>query len=470
MEYGLWHTLTQAAVLNRLWFTVWQSSLTVVIALAVGGSLAILERWLHQTTPRWFVGLCSLIVFLPPIIVTTSFIITYGQAGILNAGLTQLGLTPIHLLYTKAAVLLAHSYYNIPLAFIVLRTALAAVPTKLEDSSAIIGASRWQKWTLVYWPYLRLPLLGVSALIFLYCFTSFIVPLQLGGHQAQTLEVWLYQEIYLYHRYVSAAWIAGTQFFILAGGVALLLWAQPKILSLNQPHATNSTSSTSANFAIKICRLGLASFLTLPITMLLLHSVQQFFADQLNILAQTQFFAGLGRSLVIAACALTITIVSVWSVRLSGTIGLALVALSPITLAFVWLFTFGKGYISLIGAFIIALVPVVSIIFQTVKARQPRFLTTTARLLGASLWQQRLLEWQLTKPALRRCLAIGSIIVIGDATISSMLAKTDQPLAMPVVLQLISSYRFGLGSLALLLLLLLFFLIINLVYAHDHTA
>jgi hypothetical protein len=37
MEYGLWHTLTEPALLSHGWFTVWQSSLTVGIALLAGG-------------------------------------------------------------------------------------------------------------------------------------------------------------------------------------------------------------------------------------------------------------------------------------------------------------------------------------------------------------------------------------------------------------------------------------------------
>lgn len=472
MEYSLWHIVTQPAVLSRLWFTIWQSSLTVVIALLVGGGLAVAERWLRETTPRWFTTLCSLVVFLPPLMITTGFIATYGKAGLLNWLLTSLGIEPVQLLYTKAAVVLAHSYYNIPLAFLLVRAGLAAIPKTLEDSAAVLGARGWHRLTQLFWPYLRRPLFGVSALIFLYCFTSFIVPLQLGGNQAQTLEVWLYQEIYLYHRYAVAAWVAGLQFFVLAVCVSALLWAQPKIASQKNP-----SQKTAVEFSKKIrrpthvalsgLRLVATAFLITPLLLLLVRATTTLSGTPLTALWHSQFFTGLGRSLLVAATALLITIALVFSTRLPSWLGLVLVAISPITITFIWFTTFGKGYPSLIGAFIIILLPVVALIFQTVRAKQPRWLMGTARLLGASRLQQRLLDWRLTTPAVSRSIALGGIIILGDATLSSLLSRADQPLAMPVVLNFIASYRFGLGSMALAVMLVLFILTLSITYARD---
>lgn len=192
--------------------------------------------------------------------------------------------------------------------------------------------------------------------------------------------------------------------------------------------------------------------------------------QNINLLAQSQFGFGLGRSLLITASALGLTLLLVWLFRLPNTLTLALVAISPVTLTFVWFFVFGKGYISLIAAFVVLLLPVVGVLFQTVRARQPKFVLRTAQILGATPLQVRVLEWRLTQPAVRRSLALGSIIVLGDATLSSLLGQATQPLAMPVVMNFIASYRFELGSLSLVILLLCFSVIVMLTYAHDRPA
>lgn len=470
MGYSLWDIITQSAILSRVWFTVWQSGVTVILALLVGGGLAVLERQLRTATPRWFLALCSLIVFLPPLIISTGFIMAYGRVGALNQLIQLLGSAPLQLLYTKATVAAAHSYYNIPLAFLVLRAALANVPQSLEDTAAVCGARGRQVLTDLYWPLIRRPVMACAALIFLYCFTSFIVPLQLGGHQAQTLEVWLYQEIYLYHNYAAAGLIAASQLIILASLVAMLLKLKPTMLTNTGGFNTTTASSPpliKSKIVLRLYRLVITIFLAGPLMVLVARSMSAISWKNITLLAQSQFGLGLGRSLLIATSALSLALLLVWLLRLPNTLTLTLVAISPVTLTFVWFFVLGKGNISLIAAFVVILLPVVGVLFQTVRARQPKFLTRTAELLGASPLQVRLLEWRLTQPAVRRSVALGSIIVLGDATLSSLLSQADKPLAMPVVMGFIASYRFELGSLALSVLLLSFSILLMLAYAHD---
>jgi thiamine transport system permease protein len=417
-------------------------------------------------------ALCSLIVFLPPLIITTGFILTYGQAGLLNQLLATLGLTPLHLMYNKTAVVLAHSYYNIPLAFIVLRTALANIPPRLEDTAKTLGASHWQRLMQLFWPYMRRPLAAIAALIFLYCFTSFIVPMQLGGHQAQTIEVWLYQTIYLHHHYTAAGWVAALQYAVLALIVAGLLWSQPTITTPTAAAVATPLTQRQAPATgiLRGLRFSIALFLATPLGLLLVRAGSALTSEQIAAVWKSQLPIGLGRSLAVAACALSLAIVLVWATRLPHWLALSLVAISPITLSFLWFTSAGKGYVSLVGAFVLAIVPICAVIFQTVRTRQPRFLMSTATILGATPWQLRQLDWHLIQPAVRRCVALGSIMILGDATFSALLSPANQPLAMPVVLQFISSYRFAQGSLALALMLIAFTLILAITYARNQSA
>jgi len=57
----------------------------------------------------------------------------------------------------------------------------------------VLGASRWQAWRRVTWPLVAPSVRAASAIVFLFCFTSFGVVQVLGDGQLRTLEVEIYR-------------------------------------------------------------------------------------------------------------------------------------------------------------------------------------------------------------------------------------------------------------------------------------
>lgn len=431
--------------------SLWYSIITVGLALGIGGSLAVAERLWQQPAPRWFVGIMLLPVFLPPVIVSTSFIATFGTQGLL----------PLPLLYSPTAVLLAYGYYNIPLAYLLFRSALTGVSPATEAAAQLLGANRWQRCWQVLLPQLRLATVGTAGIIFLYSFTSFILPLQLGGVHGQTMEVWLYQQIYLYHQPTLALVAAAMQWLILLLVMTLLGLAQPKHL----PVKYVPESATVSKWSWKLLRILVTTIILLPLVSLVSKVTTTLSASDLSTLYYSQFSAALLRTIGVVVVVVLLSLGVVLVLRFGTTLGLLLLSISPITASFVWYQLFGKGYLSLIGALVLSVVPITAIALHQARQRYGRSIMHTSQVLGANAWNRLKLEYRLQLPAIRSVAVFGAMIVLGDASISTNLAPSQQPLAMGYALQLIGSYHFAVGSLAMLIVLGCMTAIISVLYA-----
>jgi len=438
-------------MVSGLEHSLWYSIVTVASAMLLGGGLAVAERLWQQPVRRWFMVLMMIPIFLPPVVVTTSFIATFGTQGIF----------PLKILYSPVAVVLAYCYYNIPLAYLLLRSAVSRISPATEAAAQLLGANRWQRLTTVLLPQLWIPLLGTAGLIFLYSFTSFILPLQLGSIHGYTLEVWLYQRIYLYHTYGIAMIAALIQLSII-GSVLFIIgrFLRAIMISTVTPEQFGRTQ-----FSFKLISVVYASLIMLPLIGFVVKILSHSTSDDVMTLLNSHFISSLLRTVLVTMLVIFLTTSLVFIGRFGTKGALLLLALSPVTVSFVWYQWFGQGYVSLIGALLMTTLPISMILIQHARQQYAKFFLDTARLLGASWWQRILLEVQLLQPTMRQIVVFGGILVIGDATISSALTPTAQPLAMPYAMQLIGSYRFGVGSLALLAILLLIILLSTFSYA-----
>lgn len=411
--------------------SLWYSIAATIISLLLGGGLAVAERLWQQPMRRWFMSVMLLPVFLPPVIVSTSFIVL-----------------PLPL-YTPWAVILAFCYYNVPLAYLLLRTAISRISSTTETAAEIMGANRWQRWQTVLLPQLKLPLLGVAAIIFLYCFTSFILPLQLGGVHGQTLEVWLYQQIYLYHQPGTALLAAGMQFGILA----LLIVLSYRSVTYSVSTKTVPEQFLGHGWPIRIIRFLLSSIVLVPLIHFGWKLLSTVSMTDVVTLWDSNFLPALVRTIVIMIIAVSSAIVIVWFGRFGTRFALIWLTVSPVTISFLWYQLLGKGYISLLGSFVLLVLPICTLLIHQARSQISTYVFNTARLLGADWWQRAHLELGLLRPTLRQAIIWSSVIVVGDATISSAVAPYGSPLAMPYALQLIGSYRFAVGSLAMLIIM-----------------
>ncbi len=200
-----------------------------VISALVSVSLAVpLARALAR---RRFVGRRALITLLgapfilPVIVAVLGFLVVFGRAGWLNAVLGGFGIAPLSI-YGLHGVVLAHVFFNLPLATRLILQGWQDVPAEQFRLAAQLGAAPGDIARLIEWPILRRVVPGALATVFAICLTSFAVALTLGGGpRATTIELAIYQAFRFDFDLGRAALLGVVQIFLTLGAAGLALWA-----------------------------------------------------------------------------------------------------------------------------------------------------------------------------------------------------------------------------------------------------
>ncbi len=132
---------------------------------------------------------------LPVLIGALGVIVIWGRQGVMNSLLLKLGLEQPVSIYGLSGILLAHVFFNLPLAARLLLAALERLPAEYWLLSSSLGMQPLSVFRFIEWPAARRPP-GIAGLVFMLCATSFTLVLVLGGGPAATtLEVAIYQSL-----------------------------------------------------------------------------------------------------------------------------------------------------------------------------------------------------------------------------------------------------------------------------------
>ena len=206
-----------AAVRFTLWQAVASAGLSVALAVPVARGLA----------RRRFPGRGLLITalgapfLLPTLVAVLGLLAVFGRGGLVNAGLAALGLPTVSI-YGPHGVVLAHVFFNLPLATRLILQGWLAIPAERFRLAAALSFGPGDVARHLERPMLREVVPGAFLVIFLICLTSFAVALTLGGGpRATTVELAIYQAFRLDFDLGKAALLALLQFALCAGAAAL---------------------------------------------------------------------------------------------------------------------------------------------------------------------------------------------------------------------------------------------------------
>ncbi|RUT66854.1 thiamine/thiamine pyrophosphate ABC transporter permease ThiP [Morganella morganii] len=183
----LWHVVR---------FTFWQAFLSALFSVIPAVFLAR-ALWRRRFPGRTiFLRLCAMTLVLPVLVAVFGILSVYGRNGWLAhiSGFLELDYTFSP--YGLQGILLAHIFFNMPLATRMLYQQLDNIAAEQRQLAAQLNMNEWQHFRIVEWPYLRRQLLPTAALIFMLCFASFATVLALGGGPAATtIELAIYQAL-----------------------------------------------------------------------------------------------------------------------------------------------------------------------------------------------------------------------------------------------------------------------------------
>ena len=210
-------------------FTVGQSVLSAVISVILAIPVA------RALARRRFVGRSLLVTllgapFILPVIVAVLGLLTvFGRSGWVNQLLEAVGLPTISI-YGLHGVVLAHVFFNLPLATRLLLQGWQSIPAERFRLVAQLRLTPFATFRAIEWPLLRQVVPGVAALIFVICLTSFAVALTLGGGpRATTVELAIYQAFRFDFDLERAALLSVIQLGMAGGAALVALWIIPQV-------------------------------------------------------------------------------------------------------------------------------------------------------------------------------------------------------------------------------------------------
>ena len=207
--------------LRVIFFSIYQAILSAFLSIIFGFPGAWLLTHYNFPGEHWFRKLTYLPFILPSILVVLAMVLFFGNNGWVNRALmTLLGTDepPVHFLYSLSGILIAHVFYNFPIAMKIIADQWGKISLKYLQAARTLGAGQKRCFFTITLP-LLLPSIGSAfILIFLLCMNSFAIILVLGGGiRYTTIEVLIYQLARIELNFSGATSLA-----LLQGGLSLL--------------------------------------------------------------------------------------------------------------------------------------------------------------------------------------------------------------------------------------------------------
>ena len=437
-------------VFRVLRFTLLQAGLSTILSLALGLPLArALARQSAFPGRALLLRLLNLPLALPAIVVIIGVIEVYGAKGWLG------GLFDI---YGLQGILLAHVFFNVPLAARLILADLERIPAESWKLTAQLGLGPLAIWRLVEWPAIRGGIAGAALLIFLLCASSFAVVLTLGGGpRATTLEVAIYQSLRSDFDPQRAAMLALVQ-LALCATLALIaqgfggLGASWPALRL-QPRRHDGRTA--------LARLADSGVILLALLLLLPPLLALVGAGLFHIDASALLLRALLTSLALGAASAALAFAVTWplavlAVRSSAWRRIAALAVltswivPPAALATGWFISLiaYAGLSGLAAFLVIAMnalmsLPFVARVLMPALAQSAEAHDRLCLSLGLSGWSRfRLVELPVMKRAIGLSLVMALILSLGDLTAISLFGTQDFVTLPALIYRQMGSYRF----------------------------
>ncbi|MGC8120561.1 thiamine/thiamine pyrophosphate ABC transporter permease ThiP [Marinobacter sp. VGCF2001] len=448
-------------------FTLWQAVLSVALSLAIALPVAAaLARYARFPGRSAILRLMELSLVLPTIVAVSGLIGVFGRqgwaTGLLNAWLPGNGWN----LYGLNGILLAHVFFNAPLAARVLLQAMDAIPAPRMRAASQLGLGGLWLWRSVHWPAVKPVLPGLAALVFTLCFTSFAIIMTLGGGpRTTTLEVAIYQALRFEFDFARAALFAIIQ-LVICGSLWWLVFRNRldaamlpnRRLSYPIPLFARPWHGILASLLLSV----FTAFLVAPLLAIVVRGLPALLPMAETPSMYPQLLAATIRSLLIAIPAgLGAVIVALLSIAAANCAGRRWFAIVPAVTGYLPLIVpplvLGTGLFILLkpglgntaqGWVLVALINgLMAVPFALQILRGPMASLNASSLkqadqLGILGWHRwRWLYWPHLRRPIALALAYGVALSLGDFGVIALFGSPGQP-TLPVLLyQQLGSYR-----------------------------
>lgn len=157
--------------------------LSTILCLIIGYPTAYIISRAKASRKATLLLLCILPMWMNFLLRTYAWASILGKNGLVNTILTSIGLQPVELLYTDAAVLLGMVYNFLPFMILPIHTVLSKMDQDLINAAQDLGANTTQVFTKIIFP-LSLPgVISGITMVFMPAVSTFVISKLLGGGQ-----------------------------------------------------------------------------------------------------------------------------------------------------------------------------------------------------------------------------------------------------------------------------------------------
>ncbi|MDF7681741.1 thiamine/thiamine pyrophosphate ABC transporter permease ThiP [Enterobacteriaceae bacterium ESL0689] len=483
-----WRALFEGGYLwHVIGFSFTQATLSTLLSVIPAIFLA---RALYR---RRFTGrvlllrLCAMTFILPVLVAVFGLLSVYGREGWLATLCHILGWQWNYSPYGLAGILLAHVFFNLPMATRLLLQTLENIPGEQRQMAAQLGMRGYHFFRLVEWPWLRRPVLPIAALIFMLCFASFAVVLSLGGGpRATTIELAIYQALNFDYDPARAAMLALIQIACCLG-LVLLAQRLSKTVAIGTSYRAHWRDPDDSLLSRLTDTILIISMLLLLLPPLLAVIVDGLNHQLLPALMQPGLWQAVATSLRIALVAgllsVTLTIMLLWSSRelrlqhhplaaqameLSGMVILAMPGIVLATGLFL-LFNNRTNVSDVVEMIVIVINALMAIPYALKVLDHPmrdiairyNMLCQASAILGLN--RLRLIELRALQRPISQALAFACVLSVGDFGAIALFGNPDFRTLPFYLYQQMGAYRSQQGAVSALLLLLLCFLLFTVI-------
>lgn len=474
-----WQDFWQDNYLHHIiYFSFFQAILSAILSILFGFLFARAFFYQQFKGKHLVLKLFSLTFVLPALVAIFGLMGIYGHSGWVAQIIQYVGLNLEWDFYGLSGILIAHLFFNIPLASRMFLQSLQNIPHQQRQLAAQLNIRGWHFIHLIEFPYLKQQLLPTLILIFMLCFTSFTIVLTLGGGpKYTTLEVAIYQAIFFDFDLTKAALFALLQFvfcFILFTSASIFSKAPDTTLH-NQNLWLDKQSKGTKIWQQCLILLTLG-FISLPLLNTIITALTSgaLFSSWQN----PQLWKALGYSLTLAPSSATLAIISAMALlylsrRLTWlqqrllansllNIGMIILAIPTLVLALGLFLLLREIDFNTLDLFIIVMVcnalaalPFVIRVLSVPMNNNMQYYEKLCQSLGIHGWQRlRIIEWHTLKSPMQYAFALACTLSLGDFTAIALFGNQDFTSLPQLLYQQLASYQIPAASVTALLLLL----------------
>ncbi len=472
-----------AYVLRILWFTLLQAGLSTALSVALAIPVALALARVDFLGRGLLLRLFALPLALPAIVVILGIVTVYGRTGWLSQLLGQ----PLDI-YGLSGILLAHVFFNLPLATRIILQQLDGISAESWRLAAQLDFTPLARFRLIEWPQIKGSLAGIASLIFLICAASFAVVLTLGGGPAATtLEVGIYQALRFDYDPARATVLALVQlalcglFVLLAGHYASAAQSWP---ALRRAAPRYETHSAGLSLIMRLTIALAAAFVGIPILAIVISGVlAEFNWPALAYATLTSLVIALPASFLSIALAWPIAAASArarspsWRSLLNLAALLTLIV-PPAVLATGWFIAASRAGLAFSAApfLVISMNALMALPFalgtlspsvQQAMAQHDRLCSS----LGISGWRRlRLIDLPVLRRPLGLAMAMAFVLSLGDLTAITLFGSQSLMTLPALIYAQMGSYRIDAAAGSALVLAIFSMAVITLLDKWSATA